>query len=84
MLRILPWCVIKVTIDDDDEPAPENVPDSTTPLSHDNEGLFVGQHWGIDHHVDPMELHGSKKTPSFKDFDLSRSASLSIFLKLFP
>eukprot|EP00804_Cyclotella_cryptica_P006670 CCRYP_008607-RA/>CCRYP_008607-RA protein AED:0.37 eAED:0.38 QI:0/0/0/1/0/0/2/0/208 len=31
-----------------------------------------------------MELHGSKKTPSFKEFDPSRSVSMSIFLKLFP
>eukprot|EP00804_Cyclotella_cryptica_P001269 CCRYP_012764-RA/>CCRYP_012764-RA protein AED:0.37 eAED:0.03 QI:0/0/0/0.5/1/1/4/0/472 len=31
-----------------------------------------------------MELHGSKRTPHFNEFDPSRSVSLSIFLKLFP
>ena len=71
-------------VDDDNEPAPENTPDTTAPLPLDNAGLFEGQHWGVDHHVDPMELHGLKKTPSFKEFDPSRYASLSIFLKLFP
>jgi hypothetical protein len=71
-------------VDDDNRPAPENVPDTTAPLSLDNKELFEGQHWGVDHHVDPMELHGSKMTPSFKEFDLTRSVSISIFMKLFP
>ncbi len=79
-LRILPW----YNVDDDNEPAPENVPDDTAPLPVDNKGLFEGQRWGVDHHVDPMALHGSKKTPSFQDFNPCRSAVLSIFLKLFP
>ena len=60
------------------------MPDTTAPLSLNNEGLFEGQCWGVDHHVDPMELHGSKKTPSFKEVDPNRSVSISIFLKLFP
>jgi hypothetical protein len=70
-------------VHDDNKPAPENVPDTATPLSLDNEGLFEGQHWGVNHNVDPMELHGSMKTHSFMEFDLTRSVSLSILLKLF-
>ena len=71
-------------VDDDNEPSPENIPDTSTPLTLDNEGLFDGQNWGVGHHVDPMELHGSKKPPSCKEFDPSQSVSLLIFLKLFP
>ena len=71
-------------VDDDNEPAPENVPDATALPPLDNAGLFEGQRWGVDHHVDPIELHGSKRTPHFNEFDPSRSVSLSIFLKLFP
>ena len=64
-------------VDDENEPAPENVPDTTAPLTVDNAGLFDGQRWGVNH-------HGSKKTPSFNEFDTNRSVSLSIFFEYLP
>lgn len=71
-------------VDDDNEPAPENIPEEAAPTI-DNEGLFPGQQWGVQHHVDPMEIHGSKKAPEFKDnFDPSNCPVYYIFLKLFP
>ncbi len=56
-------------VDYDNEPAPKNIPNTSTPLTLNTERLFEGQHWGVDHHVNPRELHGSNKTPSFKEFD---------------
>ena len=71
-------------VDDDNKPAPENIPEEAAPTV-DNEGLFPGQQWGVQHHVDPMEIHGSKKAPEFNDnFDPSDCCSFYIFLKLFP
>ena len=68
-------CNQAYNVNDDSKPAPapKNVPDTSTPLSLDNEGIFEDQRWGVNHHVDPMELHGSKETPSFKEFDHTRS-----------
>ena len=62
-------------VDDDNEPAPENIPDNDAPLPVENKGLFEGQCWGVEHHVDQMELHGSKNTPSFHEFDPCRSTA---------
>ena len=64
-------------VDDNNKPAPENVPGTTAPLTVDNAGLFDGQRWGVNH-------HGSKKTPSFNEFDTNRSVSLSIFFEYLP
>ena len=71
-------------VDDNNKPAPENVPGTTAPLTVDNEGLFEFQYWGVEHHVDPMDLYGLKKTLSFHEFNPCRSVSLSIFLNIFP
>lgn len=46
----------------------KNIPKEKT-STVDNQGLFPGQHWGVQHHADPLELHGSKKSPRFKDND---------------
>ena len=59
------WFVIKVTMLTMTMNL-QNIPEEAAPTV-DNEGLFPSQQWGVQHHVDPMEIHGSKKDPEFKD-----------------
>jgi hypothetical protein len=55
-------------VDNNNEPAPGKNPDASIhPFLPDNEGLFPGQQWGVQHHVYIMELHGSKKPPHFQE-----------------
>lgn len=63
-----------------DDPAPENIR-----AQPDAENLYPGQTWGVQSYVDPMELHGLKKSASFIGrFDVNDATWLEIFLHLFP
>jgi hypothetical protein len=66
-------------VDDDNEPAPENVPQANDVAETDT-GLYPGQRWGAVHsHVDPMVNDGFKQPPSFRDgFDIKNASLLDI------
>eukprot|EP00956_Cyclotella_meneghiniana_P035815 scaffold118478_cov62-Cyclotella_meneghiniana.AAC.8 len=45
-------------VDDDNEPAPENIPTDDTPGTNEDDGLYPGQSWGHESFVDPMNNRG--------------------------
>lgn len=73
-------------VDDDNEPAPENIPTADAPAPVDaNAGLYEGQKWGWEG-IDQRRIH-SDTDPSakFKDeWSPEKKTWLEIWMKLFP
>jgi len=73
-------------VDDDNEPAPENIPVADAPLFRLGGGLHEGQEWGWDG-IDQRAMLGGAmyNGPSFADgWTPQRKTFLEIFLHLFP
>lgn len=68
-------------VDDDNKPAPENVPNANATF---NFGLYPDQQWGESMFVNPMANTGYKSPPGFVDFDINNATYLEIFFKFFP
>ena len=71
-------------VDDDNEPAPENIPDATNEARPADYGLFDTQQWGATNHVDPMANNGYKNPPSFVGMNAKTMSILELFQALFP
>jgi len=73
-------------VDDDNEPAPENVPADDAPLFRLGEGLFEGQEWGWDGIDQRATLGGAMYNgPSFAEgWTPQRKTLMEIFLHVFP
>lgn len=68
-------------VDDDNEPAPENIPDANAA----NEGLYETQSWGLDSHVDQMASNGFSKPPGFHHgFNPKTASYFDLFKVFFP
>lgn len=71
-------------VDDDNEPAPENIPDDLAPAPGE-EGLYPGQRWGVNSHVDPMLRDGYSKPPTLNNnFDIKNATYFDLFKVFFP
>ena len=71
-------------VDDDNDPAPENIPQADDTVETDT-GLFPTQRWGVHSHVDPMVNDGFKQPPGFRDgFYIKNASLLDIFCLFFP
>lgn len=68
-------------VDDDNKPAPENVPNADATF---NFGLYPDQQWGESMFVNPMANTGYESPPGFVDFDINNATYLEIFFKFFP
>jgi len=74
-----------LNVDDDNDPAPENIPTADAPIGNEDDGLFPGQSWGVDSFVDPMNNNGWTKPPGFnEDFNIRTASWLDLFIFLFP
>lgn len=72
-------------VDDDNEPAPENVLTDDGPIENPDDGLYPNQTWGMDSFVDPMNNDGWTKPPGFhNDFNIRSATWLELFFLLFP
>ena len=71
-------------VDDDNAPAPENVPTTNGPTT-DTDGLYDGQRWGWDG-LDPRRTSGVQDhAPKFTgDWDPKGTSTYEMFKKLFP
>lgn len=73
-----------LNVDDDNAPAPENIPTANAPAQA-NDGLYPGQSWGWDG-TDPRRAsYPTDRNPGFHDGWTPNDKSWAeIFLKLFP
>ena len=72
-------------VDDDNDPAPENVPTADGLSTNEDDGLYPGQSWGVDSFVDPMNNDGWTKPPGFhNNFDIHTASWLELFFLFFP
>ena len=69
-------------VDDDNEPAPENVPITGVLTDLSVEGLYPSQAWGVDTYVDPLQSRGYSRQPTFAE-DISCKSMLEMFCILF-
>jgi hypothetical protein len=72
-------------VDDDNEPAPENIPAAGAPI--DCTTNLHGQQWGWDGTCHQKSKHHVDVSPQIKDFiksDLCTTSKLDMFLLFFP
>lgn len=69
--------------DDNNTPAPKNMPTANTPIL-ENDGLFPGQQWGRDG-VDPHHINDiHDQVPKFANWLPIKKTYFERFTKLFP